>query len=868
MTVRKNWKKVVSFLLAGTMAAAMTGCGKNAGGQEGNGVSTEQRDTLAPDGQKKEDGSEGGPAAMGRYVEEETDLSEQMTSPMDLCVREDGSLVIMDRFAGMLVSKDQGVTWETETPAWITDMQRRQDGYISNMWMAPDGTVAVLTAYSGGEGSGANESASQDGGADAEDETALQDSEADAAEESTSQDSEADAAEESASQDGEAEGAEDRESDAEDESASQEDESDGKLEHIFDITYVLTLVLADGTQVPVEVEMTEQEQYFTQVVMTDDNRIFASTLRSVYEVKRDGSAEKLVSLDYRPQWIWVRDNLLIMDSDWKQAETPAVYDLDAKDFISDEVLKEFVDANYDDRHYNGTDYGSMFLLPGEESTVYVVGKRGIHRHVIGGNMMEQIVDGSLSQLINPNYCVCDMVQLESGAFLALFSNGKIIKFTYDPNIPSVPEKILTLYSLKENDVIRQAISYYQTKHQDVFLSYQVGMGGDSAVTREDALKKLNTQIMAGEGPDLLVMDGLPLDSYVEKGLLVDLTDYLKAFSQKEPLFDNVTDALLRNGKAYVAPATISLPKVVTAADGIENMTDLSDLGEIIEKLREEYPTEDILRVSGERGILNRFAAASAPKWLAADGSIDRDVIGAYLEQCKRIFAAQMDGLNEKEVEYYNRRNELWQEYYGSRMDETLWSANMDVMQYVGGEQHMIAGWLEAKYVYTELMSLDKTRGLEDTKVVPMRGQCSNVFMPGTMLGISAASKQTELAYGFMDVFLSVETQGIYEGLPYNQAAFDEKFSPKEEDLGENGECGGISTMDEEGNIIDFIMYWPSDEEIAALREEMATVNTAYIPDEVLEEAVFTHGIAYMNGGQSLEEALDGIEKDVAIYMAE
>ena len=202
------------------------------------------------------------------------------------------------------------------------------------------------------------------------------------------------------------------------------------------------------------------------------------------------------------------------------------------------------------------------------------------------------------------------------------------------------------------------------------------------------------------------------------------------------------------------------------------------------------------------------------------------------------------------------------------MDETDWSVNMDIMLYVGSEQHMIAGWVDAAYNYMQITSLDRVKGLEGAKVVPMKGQCGNVFEPYTMLGISAASKQADLASGFMDVFLSVEAQSVYGGLPLNQAAFDKQFTAKEEYLGENGEYGGVCTMDEEGNMIDYTIYWPTDELIAALREELATVNTAYVPDQMLEEAVFTEGIGYMNGTQSLEQTLDRIEKAVAIYMAE
>lgn len=49
---------------------------------------------------------------------------------------------------------------------------------------------------------------------------------------------------------------------------------------------------------------------------------------------------------------------------------------------------------------------------------------------------------------------------------------------------------------------------------------------------------------------------------------------------------------------------------------------------------------------------------------------------------------------------------------------------------------------------------------------------------------------------------------------------------------------------------------------------MGQLQTAYIPDSVLEDAVFEQGVAYMQDKQSLEQALDEIERQVSIYMAE
>ena len=69
-------------------------------------------------------------------------------------------------------------------------------------------------------------------------------------------------------------------------------------------------------------------------------------------------------------------------------------------------------------------------------------------------------------------------------------------------------------------------------------------------------------------------------------------------------------------------------------------------------------------------------------------------------------------------------------------------------------------------------------------------------------------------------------------------------------------------------MVSFAVYWPADEQIAAFKSQLATANTAYIPDSVLEKAVFDSGAEYIRGDRPLEDTLNSIERTVAIYMAE
>ena len=87
-------------------------------------------------------------------------------------------------------------------------------------------------------------------------------------------------------------------------------------------------------------------------------------------------------------------------------------------------------------------------------------------------------------------------------------------------------------------------------------------------------------------------------------------------------------------------------------------------------------------------------------------------------------------------------------------------------------------------------------------------------------------------------------------------------------MGEDRAYSYLSLMNEDGVVVNFTVYGPTDEQIAAFKEELSSVNTAYFADSMLEDAVFTSGVLYVQGEASLEETLREIEKQVAIYMAE
>lgn len=561
---RKIVKRLISMALAAVILFT-PGCGNSNGGNP----------PSAENEKKNEQGSGDSDIAMGRYEEEETDLSDNLANVREMKRFSDGRLVITDASSGIWVSNDNGASWESENTKYLEE--KLADTYIMDIGVAEEGTLGII--YD-----------------------------------------------------------------------DYEDENSEESDSVFDLSPECALVRADGTVVPVSLSLTEDEMYANRIWLTGEGRAFITTFGDIiYEVKEDGSSEEFLRMEGRPMLIQFRDNIMLIDG--YDFEAPLLYDMEKEEYVEDGVLSDFVKNNGSDRQFNGGSWYDIFYFFGEEE-LYLAGDKGLYRHAAGQEEMEQLIDGSLSRLGSPKYGIKGMVMLENGVFLAVFNSGKVVRFTYNPDMPSMPEECLKVYSLEDSYGIRTAISIYQIANPNVRVEYEVGRGEDNGVTREDALKKLNTRIVAGEGPDVLLMDGLPVDSYIEKGLLLGLNEFLEGVFKEEEFFENLVRAFAHEGSVYMVPMQAGFPVMLGRAGYVSGMKNLSDVADEVEKMREDYPEKDILGICSEKALMKIFSISSEPAWKKENGEIDEDAVAEFLTQMKRIYDAQMDGIGQKWVDRF------------------------------------------------------------------------------------------------------------------------------------------------------------------------------------------------------------------------
>lgn len=630
-----------------------------------------------------------------------------------------------------------------------------------------------------------------------------------------------------------------------------------------DYDYNLYLYNTDGTTKQIPVELPDADSRLRTLAFDEQGTLyaFAAGCRILYQVDVSaGTAETLLTLDDITDLIDCRDGILMCQT----FENVILYDLEKKSFIEDEVLDSFIKETVHEMAWTGSSYTAYAFL-GADKTIYIAGEKGLYRHVIGGGAVEQVIDGGLSSLGDPTYGIMALTMNDKNEFLAVYNDGRIIKFTYDATVPSVPNDKITVYSLSEDDLVRQTISAYQTQNPDMFIEYQIGMD-EGGVTREDALKKLNTQLLSGNGPDVIMLDGINIESYAEKGVLMDLSDIVNAVDQTDGLYTNLIQPLQTDDRIYAVPAKFYIPVIYGDENYVGGAKDYRSIADMAEKARETFPDTTLLGACSATGIMKRFAPVCAPAWKDADGQLDQGKVREFLEQSRRLYDAEMNGTPQEYIDQYQQNmvsedgKSFEEENYFLAVQDTLYLMQMSPFVY---------GELMGAYAYKDMLSILRISNLEPTQINLMSGQSSNVYHPASIAGINAGTKNPDAARQFVSMLLGATVQESMQlGIPMNKKALLAQFAYDESKLGDDGGEAYMSFSTNGGERFTYTIYPVKQDGIDKLEAWIAQLDTPYLSDAMLEAAVYSEGAKYLEGAQDIDAAVKAVADSVEIYLSE
>lgn len=304
------------------------------------------------------------------------------------------------------------------------------------------------------------------------------------------------------------------------------------------------------------------------------------------------------------------------------------------------------------------------------------------------------------------------------------------------------DAVLRLYTLKENENLWQSAKLFMEKYPKYPVVIEMGISEEDGKTVSDAIRSLNTEIMAGNGPDIILMDGLPIEDYIEKGGLEDLSDMVESVKENgEGFFENVLSSYEKGEKVYAIPSRFSVP-IIIGKEGAVTPEEVKTLSGTLKTRTEE-------QIKG----IARNATKSIPLLLltfwndiiSEESVVDQEALSTFLEEARMLFDASEIDL---ELPYYSGDAGVTMAF----QKDILSVDEMDMGQ--------------------TLAQLESVSANSPVFYDYLNSESGKKFIPKWIFGITASSEKKEAAKAFLSYFLSSENMDQYDWtLSVNKTSF-------------------------------------------------------------------------------------------------
>lgn len=380
----------------------------------------------------------------------------------------------------------------------------------------------------------------------------------------------------------------------------------------------------------------------------------------------------------------------------------------------------------------------MLYTEGEGIVKYCVEKDET-THAINGEVLNSFIDtinepitGLAVQGENIVVCTAGKSGSESNLY---FLQKEQTKKTEKDKTGTGKNTVLKIYSLKENSMIRSSLAFFRREHTDISINYTVGYTGEDGFSVSDAIRKLSTEIMADEGPDIIVLDNLPVEEYISKGVLEPVTDIVN--EKKDEIFFNMIEGYNKESEIFCVPTTFRIPVII----GNSEVVSAESSKAVIDQMEQQ-----------ESPVLTRqdFPYAAMYMFVTSD-------------------MVEKDGMNEEKLTaYYNDLLRLKE--MGNVTDkivgESDYSMNQTVDIFPYGESDVPSDiyFGEAKAGVGQIayadsyIKLNSARKQADIQFDYLNKSGGNYYIPTEVLGINSRSSYKDAAKEFLSLYLTEEVQ--------------------------------------------------------------------------------------------------------------
>lgn len=496
----------------------------------------------------------------------------------------------------------------------------------------------------------------------------------------------------------------------------------------------------------------------------------------------------------------------------------------------------------------GSFSGSNSVLDGSEYDFYYRDDSGIY----GYNMADK-EDTKLMDYV-ASYLTVDrtdkLISTKDNKFLCIVNDldseelGIVFYTKVDPS--TIADRIIITYGgIVIDESIKQAALDFNRTNKE----YQIEFN-DYSSNGGDPFAKMNTDIIAGNIPDIIDLNYVSFEQYVEKGMLEDLIPYINQDSElsSDDIIDSVWETMLMNGKLYYIAPSFGIDTIIGKTKDVGNeigwtfnefKTLLEGHGDAITPFYSDNKS-DMLSVFLKNSLMDFV------DWQTGECNFDGQEFKDILEFCNNKGS-------DKNVDYVDYRKEM----------ASLINAGKQL-------------FADAPGLTTEEIQIYRQMFGEDITFIgyPNKEKQGSYFRFSSRVGLSAKSEVKDGAWEFIRTFMSKEYQGKVNhisGTPTRKDCFDMLMRAKtttEEYTDELGQevqpVSGYWEWDDIG-----VDSRPLSQEEAEMYINLVnhTENSAFY-DTSMTEIILEESKSYFKGRKDLDETVKIIQKRIKTYVNE
>ena len=499
--------------------------------------------------------------------------------------------------------------------------------------------------------------------------------------------------------------------------------------------------------------------------------------------------------------------------------------------------------------------------------LYYVCADGLYQVNAGSTLMVQIADGRLMTAGKPSAQARALLfDAQNNPIIAYQQDGglSLIAYTYDENVATEPDTLLSVYTLYDSTVLRESVNLFQQAYPDVMVDITVALPQGTAVTRDDAIRTLNTELLSGNGPDVLVLDGLPVENYIEQGMLLDLSSAVQPMMDSGALLQNVASSFAEGRSIPAVPTRFLLPTLWGEVSGMETLADMAAWAQANPDALPLYAIEPGF-------LIGTFYTSCAPAWFDGQGGLDAAAIEAFLTALKAIrgnwtyeAAVQVTGQDFRAQFSGSGLQLLGWNPYGGGLDRNAVEENMGAVMMMRGFQKQLPSLLSGRHNAAELNGQLIASNLENGGFAALPGQAEGCFVPIQILGVNRSSANAEAAQAFIAYALGAVPQSfdfMAAGFPVNAAA-------QEALLREDAGQGGTTMGGAGGGGLTWVSTPLDAEQCAQLRSLIEGLKTPVVVDFTLYQMLVEESVPFFEDSMDAAQAAQNVCARANAYLAE